>query len=188
MSQLDIFRSFTTFRVFSFLVPAVSPLFFLPPARKCQTALQLGTKQFNNLMIQRRCFCLFFCWPLAVFTESPLFPIKTINLLSLHGKKSQWVVFRWGQKGGATVCALSVLGTAWHVQAPVRCLQSFSINREIRPSECCLAGCVHLLKFDHKSAFITGYVGLAGSLRVCSLVYLWTKTRSVASVEILHKS
>lgn len=29
--------------------------------------------------------------------------------------------------------------------------------------------------------------GVCGSLWVCSLIYLWTKTRAVESVEILHK-
>lgn len=77
-----------------------------------------------------------------------------------------------------------MLGTAWHVQAPVRCSQSFSTKK----NECCLTRCIYLLKLDQKPTFIVGCVGLTGSLRVCSLVYLWTKTRLVESVEILHKS
>lgn len=132
-------------------------------------------------------FLLFFYWHLTVFCESPLFTVKIINLLFLRGEKKkiwhfQRVVFRWGQKGGA-----SVMGTAWHVQAPVRCLQSLSIKKKIRPAECCLTRCIYLLKLVQKSTFPMGCVGLVGSLWVCSLIYLWTKTCAVESVEILHK-
>lgn len=81
------------------------------------------------------------------------------------------------------------MGTAWHVQAPVRRLQSFSIKKKkIRPAECCLTRCIYLLKLAQKSTFPVGVRGgLAGSLGVCSLIYLWTRTRAVESVEILHK-
>lgn len=68
-----------------------------------------------------------------------------------------------------TVCALSVLFTAWHVQVPVRPLQSFSIKEKKKTSE---------MLFD------TLYIPSKVRLEVC----LGQKSCSRLSVEILHKS
>lgn len=54
-----------------------------------------------------------------------MYPCKERHLRHFPG-----VVFR-GQKGGAGVCFLYVLGTAWHLQAPARCLQPFSIKNPL---------------------------------------------------------
>lgn len=142
--------------MFSFLVPVVLSHFF-PSSSKCHTALDLC----SIIVVGSDFIFVYFStdrwWVFFFFCESPLFPCKDYQpSFSTWEKKSDIFSELFSdelRREEQMVCAHSVLFTAWHVQVPVRRLQSFSIKeKNIRPAKCCLTLCIYLSKLDEKSA------------------------------------